>query len=218
MNDRPGRKSVLVWAATLAIALGCVTLPAPTVRAATLRRGASASSAASGGQDAFFSAYFDLGTGSTLDNPIKLENPTAASGNLCAMIYVFDTTEEMGECCGCLLTPNQIRYGSVKQLIGSKWIGVVPSQGVLQIVSAAPNNLGQLNQCLPTQSYTATPTLDAWITHVQTVASVSGLTEVSFTDNGDADPTEAARLISVCGAMVGNGSGAGVCTCPTSDE
>src|SRR5271166_993304 len=134
MNDRSDRKSVLVWAGALAMVFGIMMMPGPTVNAATLRRGASAGSAASGGQDTFFSAYFDLGTGSTLDNPIKLENPTAVNGNLCAMIYVFDTTEEMGECCGCLLTPNQIRYGTVKQLIGSKWIGVVPRQGVLQIV------------------------------------------------------------------------------------
>ena len=167
MSDRPGRKSILAWAGNLAIALGIVTMAGSTLRAATLRRGASANSATSGGQDTFFSAYFDLGTGSTLDNPIKLENPTAASGDLCAMIYVFDTAEEMGECCGCLLTPNQIRYGSVRQLIGSKWIGVVPSQGVLQMVSAVPNNPGQLNQCLATQSYAATPTINGWITHVK---------------------------------------------------
>jgi hypothetical protein len=217
MSDRSDCKSFLAWAGILAMVFGIV-LPGVNVEAATLRRGANAGSAASGGQDTFFSAYFDLGTGSTLDNPIKLENPTAVNGNLCAMIYVFDTAEEMGECCGCLLTPNQIIYGSVKQLIGSKWIGVLPSQGVLQIVSAVPNNPGQLNQCLPTQSYTATPTLNGWITHVQTVASISGLTEVIFTDNGDADPTEAAKLISICGAIVGNGSGAGICTCPTSDE
>jgi hypothetical protein len=218
MKDRSNCNSVLVWANRLVVALGIVMMLGPTSNAASLRRGANSSPAATSGQGTFFSAYFSLGTGSTLDNPIKLENPTAANGNMCAMIYVFDTTEELGECCGCLLTPNQIRYGSVKQLIGSNWLGELPTQGVIQIVSAVPNNLGQPNQCLATQNYIPTPTLNGWITHVQTVASISGLTEVSFTDNGSADPTEANYLLNICAIKIGNASGGGVCTCPTSDE
>jgi len=188
----------------------------PTVRAATLRRGSSAGSAQSAGQSTFLSGYFDLGAGSTLDNAIRLENPTAVSGNICAMIYVFDAGEEMGECCGCLLTPNQMRYGTIKQIIGTQqWVGITPVHGVVQIVSATPNSLGQ---CLPTQTYVPTPTLNGWITHAQTVAGITDLTEVSLTDNGDADPTESVSLISRCASLIGNGSGAGHCTCPTSDE
>ena len=47
------------------------------------------------------------------DNILRLINPNgAANGNLagaqeqtvCAMIYVFDDDEEMGECCGCPLS------------------------------------------------------------------------------------------------------------------
>jgi hypothetical protein len=216
MTDRSFKHSGRLWSGVAAIALSAMMMAGPTAQGATLRRGASGGSAQSAGQDTFLSGYFDFGSGSTLDNALRIENPTAVNGNLCAMIYVFDAGEEMGECCGCLLTPNQMRYGTVKQLIGTQqWIGIPPVRGVIQIVSATPNSLGQ---CVATQNYIPTPTLNGWITHAQTVSTITGLTEVSFTDDGDADPTESITLISRCAAMVGNGSGAGHCTCPTSDE
>jgi hypothetical protein len=213
MSVTTNRVSLVAWVG--AIALASIIIATATVHADTLRRGSSLSAAGSSGQDTFFSGYFDFGTGSTVDNAIKLENPTAIDGNICAMIYVFDTREEMGECCGCLLTPNQIRYGSIKALIGSKWIGQLPSQGVIQIVSAVPNNGAS---CAPTTSYLATPTLDGWITHAQTMSGISSLTEVPLTDNGNTDSAEGNNLVFLCGAIQGNGSGFGVCTCPTSDE
>ena len=213
MSITTNRVSLVAWAGALALAW--MIIAAGTVNAATLRRGASLGADGSNGQDTFFSGYFDFGTGSTLDNMIKLENPTAVNGNLCAMIYVFDSREEMGECCGCLLTPNQVRYGSVKTLIGGKWIGQLPTRGVIQVVSALPNNGAS---CAPTTNYLATPTLDGWITHAQTISSISSLTEVPLTDNGNTDAAEGSNLVFLCGAIVGNGSGFGVCTCPTSDE
>ncbi len=216
MLNRTDCKSALIRAGMLAMTLGLLTMLVATVEAATLRRAGSSGADAGNGQDTFLSGYFDFGSGATLDNMIRLENPTAVSGNLCAMIYIFDSQEELGACCGCLLTPNQIRYGSFKQVIGNLWVGNPPTKGVIQIVSAAPNNA--VTQCSPFQSYTPTPTLNGWITHAQTFAGISSLTEVSLTDDGNADASEASLLLTRCGGLIGNGSGFGTCTCPTSDE
>jgi len=202
--------SILAFAFAIAIA--------SSANAATLRRGNNAGADSSSAQSTFISGYFDFGSGSTLDNMIRLENPTAANGNICAMIYLFDSRESLGECCGCLLTPNQIRYGSMKQMIGSLWIGDPPNKGVIQIISAAPNKAAIPTQCAATQTYVPTPALNGWLTHAQTFSGISSLTEVPMTDEGDADASEASLLLSRCGALVGNGSGAGICTCPTSDE
>jgi hypothetical protein len=217
MTKTSDHGTAVAWMGMLAMALGAVMMLSPAARAGTLRRGASAGSSGSGGQGTFFSGYYDFGTSPTGDNLIRLENPTSLNGNMCAMIYIFDTREEMGECCGCPLTPNQMLHDSIKHVIGSSWelAPGSPTRGVIQIVSAVPNN-GR--QCSPFQLYTPTPTLNGWITHAQTVAGIPGLTEVALTDNGDADPTEGTFLINLCGAIVGNGSGAGVCTCPLSDE
>ena len=43
-------------------------------------------------------------------------------GDLCALIYVVDTQEELQECCGCLVTPDQLIELSV-QILGQ---AVVP--------------------------------------------------------------------------------------------
>ena len=61
----------------------------------------------SGGADpgTFLTGYFDTAPGSEAfgagDNALRIENPTAANGDLCAMIYIFDASEELG-CCGCV--------------------------------------------------------------------------------------------------------------------
>lgn len=217
MSKRSDIRKVAGRIGILAMMLGAIMVLTPTARAATLRRGASPGASGGGGLDTFFSGYFDFGPGGMGDNLIRLENPTAANGNMCAMIYILDTAEEMGECCGCLLTPNQLRHDSIKHVIGNGWTLApgAPTSGVIQIISAPPNN-GK--QCAPAQPYVPTPTLDGWITHAQTVAGIPGLTEVSLKDNGDADPNEQTYLTTFCGFILGNGSGAGNCTCPLSDE
>jgi hypothetical protein len=243
MNRSPFNHKAVAWAGALAIALGAVIMLGPTAQAGTLRR-ASTSSSASGGADpgTFLTAYFDVAPGSEAfgagDNALRIENPTAANGDLCAMIYIFDASEEMGCCAGCPLTPNQLLQDSVETIIGSSWeiAGGTPAQGVIQIVSALPNSGSPVggataaleeieDPCNPAVAYTPTANLNGWITHAQVIpvspgspTAIPGITEVSLTDNGAADATEAAFLISECGDILSNGSGKGVCNCPTQPD
>jgi hypothetical protein len=45
--------------------------------------------------------------------------------------------------------------------------------------------------------------------------SVAGMAEISFNDDGGGDPTNLTYLQNQCGALVGNGTEGGICTCPT---
>jgi len=84
--------------------------------------------------------YFDLsssypafnGSGNG-DNLLRLLNPTQVVGTLCAEIYVFDSEEEMGECCGCPVSPNGLDQISVGRDLLANWFisGVLPRAALL---------------------------------------------------------------------------------------
>ena len=59
------------------------------------------------------------------------------------MIYVFDDDQEMGECCGCPITPNELETISVEHDLTTNWaLGSNDAgSGVVQIVSGQQNRL-----------------------------------------------------------------------------
>src|ERR1019366_9464137 len=87
------------------------------------------------------------------DNIIRLINPNGSanphigglSQPVCAMIYVFDDDEEMGECCGCPLTSAQLATFSVESNLTSNWAlrggteGGDHGNGAIATVAAAQN-------------------------------------------------------------------------------
>jgi len=84
------------------------------------------------------------------DNIIRLVNPNGgANGNVagakpqpvCAMVYVFDDDEEMGECCGCSLSAAQLTTFSVNQNLTSNWGIQSPEEGTVAI---ADNGFGAI--------------------------------------------------------------------------
>ncbi len=200
----------------------------------------------------------DCNHGGNGDNILTLVNPNGSANSLvtrgdqsaCAMIYVFDDDEEMGECCGCPLTPAQLATFSVENNLTSNWglqsgaVGGGHGDGTISIVAAAQNpsliasgpdsngqscNIGQSRACnvgcdptnVPGYSVTNTNNLLGSITHNQTVqagplnfpGAILGITEVGLFDNGGGDPTDLIYLQNQCGALVGNGSGGGICNC-----
>jgi len=196
------------------------------------------------------------------DNILRLINPNgAANGNLagakgqtvCAMIYVFDDEQEMGECCGCPLSSAQLATFSVKKNLLSDWsdqsvvdksrtITVGPitinlnfAVGSIGIVSAAPNATsptpcaGESGACnggcdptnIPGYSVTTATNLLGSITHHILALSFRRpfvrrlITETKLSDDAGGDPNNLAYLQNQCGALIGNGSGGGICNCPT---
>jgi hypothetical protein len=189
------------------------------------------------------------------DNILRLINPNgAANGNLagakpqtvCAMIYVFDDDEEMGECCGCPLSSAGLATFSVNYNLTSNWslplseVGAALTNdnalGAIGIVATAPNTIACLGGgggaacnagCDPTNvpgyAVTTTSNLLGSITHDQVVIQpltsdtfsfITGLTEIQLSDDGGGDLTNLTYLQTQCGALVGNGTGGGICNCP----
>jgi len=95
-----------------------------------------------------------------------------------------------------------------------------PSNGHFCSVSQGPScNFGCDPTNHPGYSTTTANNLLGSITHNQLVAvngggSVSGLTEVGLFDDAGGDPTNLTYLQNQCGALVGQGTGAGFCNCP----
>jgi hypothetical protein len=97
-------------------------LVSPT-RAASLRNGSvGAQDTSVGGPGEVLWTYFDTtGPDGNGDNILTLINPNGSanpelvddSPDACAMIYVFDDDQEMGECCGCPISPAGIETWSV---------------------------------------------------------------------------------------------------------
>jgi hypothetical protein len=142
-----------------------------TAPATTLRGTAQPSENTPPAESSQLVGYYDLlestsdnGTGAG-DSILELINPTASNGNLCAMIYVFDDDEEMGECCGCPLTPNDTLLLSFQNDLTSNWREASNDfqNGIVQIISATQNSLsgscsaanGCNGGCDPSAPYTA---------------------------------------------------------------
>jgi len=163
---------------------------------------------------------------------------------VCAMIYVFDDDQEMQACCGCpissagLLTlssnrdlrANIIGTSSIDPTLG--WIDVVPAGENAAFSSGSSNNqgcsAGQSGACnggcdptsRPGYNLDPSDTLLGSISRSQFVTSHNpgnptiGVTEVPLPIDRPRDPNNLTYEQTECGALVGNGSGAGSCHCP----
>lgn len=210
-----------------------VSLMAGTAHAG-LRRPAPPVNSAAGTPDAntFDVGYFDQaelpgenGTGAG-DNIVSLINATSTNP-ICAMIYVFDDDQEMGECCGCPLSSNKLLKLSVHNQLTSNWeLGNFDDDnGVVEIVSASPNGCtpgnvgaGCHGGCDPSATYTQTPAIEGSILKASTVSGTTSLTETNMFKEGSPDSTELGTLVGKCASIIGpnppgNGSGLGACNC-----
>jgi len=112
------------------------------------------------GGDNYYVSYFDVSTtvgasasgyggpgtsGGAGDSLVRIVNPTHNDtrqlGTLCAMIYVFDDTEQLQECCGCPVTPDGLRTLSVINNLSSNFgtNGANLRAGVIKVVSSTLN-------------------------------------------------------------------------------
>jgi len=156
--------------------------------------------------DVFAVDYFtNANTVGAPDATLRIVHPGVTAGNLCADIYVFDTNEELSECCSCTVTPDGILTLSVNSdLTSNPLTGVVLNGGVIKIVSAA--TAGGLCP-LPT-SIVPAPDLRAWATHIQN--SAFAITE-NASQAAPLSLAEGKALAAQCSDIKGAGSGHGVC-------
>jgi hypothetical protein len=233
-----------------ALALVGMSMPA---NAATLRRSGTTGANGNGGDGGptgnyLFTWYATLNDGGNGDNVVRLIDPNGCGNgsgisnsactsevDQCAMIYVFDDDQEMGECCGCPITPNQLLTYSVEDDLADNFQQASPDNGAGVIVvvgsaynapegcnpaNATCNSFGSPGSgvpgCDPTvPAVTAGDTnLDGSITHNQNLGGRSALTEIPLFDQGAGDPADDAYLVNECGAIAGNASHrAGYCNC-----
>jgi len=164
-------------------------------------------------QDYFRVNYFsNANTAGAPDATVRGDNPGLVYGNLCAMVYVFDQDEQLTECCGCVLSHNDLRTWSVNtDLTSNPLTGKKSITGVIKIVAAAVN----ASPCDPTTNVTPTANLREWATHIQNkVGTAYPITETEFSDS-TLGATELANLQAQCSFIAILGSTQGVCTCGT---
>jgi len=154
------------------------------------------------------------------DATVRIDNPGLTYGNLCAMIYVFAADQQLAECCGCPETHNGLRTLSVgRDLTSNPLTGVVPTSGVIKVVSAAVNN----TPCDPTANVKPKSNLRVWASHIQNPNALGSFGGVVFstteTESSDSTlgATELANLQAQCSYINILGSGAGICSCGTGD-
>jgi hypothetical protein len=157
--------------------------------------------------------YFsNANTGGAPDGTLRLDNDgSAADANLCADIFVFDTNEELSECCSCLETPDGLRTLSINSdLTANPLTGVILSTGVVKVVAAATTG----GACpVPTHiTLVSGGEIQGWATHIQN----SNFTVTETTSQvSNLSAAEESKLAKQCGAIVAVGSGKGICSCGT---
>jgi hypothetical protein len=145
---------------------------------------------------------------------LRLTNDGAdGAANLCANIYVFDTAEEMEECCSCVVTANGYLDLSVNtNLLGNILDhGTRPTRGIVKEVSSYVPPSGV---CSPV-AYTVYPGIKGWLTHIQKGAASGAfsITETTLTDSVLSAAELGFNLQETCSFVQSLGTGTGVCSC-----
>jgi hypothetical protein len=165
--------------------------------------------------DTFKVNYFsNANTEGCLDGTLRITNvgtqvgsKTDPSGNLCALIYVFDPQQELSECCSCKITPDGLLTLSVNNDLTSNTLTTIPLvTGDVKIVSST--------SCNPTKPAPATG-LRAWMTHMQAFVPPFAFQTETESSDSNLSTGELNGLAARCAALRLDGSGHGICSCGT---
>lgn len=143
-------------------------------------------------------------------------------GNICVNVYTFAPDEQLISCCSCLVTPNQVmNLGVNRDLVSKTLTGVVPSSVTVKLLASKPGASSCANSAAVVDTDSSNRIvggLAAWGTtlHAQPGGGFA-TTETPFIpatlSAGDAGTnTELASIRGRCAAIIGNGSGYGICT------
>jgi hypothetical protein len=123
------------------------------------------------------------------------------TGNLCVNVYTFSPDEQLISCCSCLVTPNGLASLSVNDdLLNTTLTGIIPTAVAVKLVASIP------------ETRTLAGGMAAWGTtiHPRTAPAGFGLTETPFS-SATLSAGELSSITGRCAAILGNGSGYGVC-------
>jgi hypothetical protein len=135
-------------------------------------------------------------------------------GTICADIYVFDSTQEMLECCHCKVTANGIlQLSLLNDLMQDPLTGFpAPNSGVIKVVSDDRANCNEqapqpVKELLAWQTHVQQPTTGTFVTTEDTFLSAP------LTYGGTSQSTELEFLGQACSFVQYLGSGKGRCHC-----
>ena len=131
----------------------------------------------------YFVTYFsNANTANAPDATVRAINDGSQGVNLWADIFVFDDSEELTECCSCVITPDGLLSESVnKNLTANPITGIKPTRGVIKLISSATEFDSTTSpQFVPEL---VVPGIRAWATHVQKLTSGFAETETAFADS-----------------------------------
>lgn len=195
----------------------CKTLALGTVAAVLVL--AIGSTDAMGQDNVFAVSYFsNAHTRGAPEAVLRLVNDGSLSdaspaGDLCASVYVFDSAEELNECCSCRITPNGILSLSVNTNLTSDTVtGRTPTRGIVKVVSSSLSAGSCDARAMAPQAG-----IRGWITHVQRASMGFSLTEEELTDStyGSA---ESADLAEDCTVIIELAFSGGICSCTDSSQ
>jgi hypothetical protein len=145
------------------------------------------------------------------DSVVNITNTGANGNSICVNVYTFAPDEQEISCCTCTVTPDGLSSLSVKNsLISNTLTGVVPTAVVIKLMATT----GGCNPAAPGPLATG---LSAWGSTIHALpvtagspATTYGVTETPFTPS-TLSAAEYIRATSLCGFILSDGSGAGIC-------
>ncbi len=142
------------------------------------------------------------------DSIFNITNSGASGGDLCVNVYAFSPDEHLLACCSCPVTPNGLVSLSANGDLLSNTLGsTTPSSIVVKLVAAIGPS------CNPSAVGALGAGMLAWGSTLHQLAAGFARTEVPFTIATLA-ASEQSRVASLCGFILANGSGYGICrTC-----
>jgi hypothetical protein len=143
-----------------------------------------------GDNSVYFVTYFSNNVSAAPDATVRIINDGDSGGTLWADFYVFNSSQELTECCACAITADGILSEDVKtELTANPITGVVPKVGLFKVIASASDD--------PT-NVTPTTGLRGTATHVQAATKSSyTITETALADS-NLTSAEQSTLQSLC--------------------
>src|ERR1700737_675858 len=163
-----------------------------------------------GDNSVYFTTYFSNNAPAP-DATVRIVNDGDTGGNLWASFYVFDDSQELTECCSCVITPDGLLSESVyKNLTANPLTGIRPTRGVIKVISSS-TFAGP-----PGFTNTPTPGLREWATHVQNTGGATRAVTETLAADSNLVPAEQTLLQQLC--LFDSLLSGKPCTCTPEDQ